>query len=69
MKNKRRLNLALTDVTNKRLESLQKFTGATTETEVIAKALVVYELVVNIKANDEKFLVSNAGNMREIVLL
>lgn len=66
----RRLNLKLTANVSDRLESLQRSTGALSLTEVVARALAVYEALWKAKRRgDSVTITSRDGKERELFLM
>lgn len=65
-----RLNLELESSVRDRLETLQERSGAATMTEVIRRALAVYEVVLQASEDGERVVVqSREGKERQLVLL
>lgn len=65
-----RLNLKMSQATRQQLEHLQVRTGADTLTEVIRRALAVYDLLIEEKDKGATpVLRSEDGKERELVLL
>lgn len=65
----RRLNLEMTEDVRQRLERLRMETQADSLTEVIRRALALYDLIVTERARGEKMVFKGAkGAEREVVL-
>lgn len=64
-----RLNLAITPAVTKRLDRLQKETEAASKTEVIQRALAVYEKLVELHQNGRAvFLRDEYGKEHQLLL-
>lgn len=66
---KPRLSLALAQKVRDRLELLQEETGAQTMTEVISRALAVYDYLITEKKSGAKVLLETKDGTREVVIL
>lgn len=64
-----RLNLQLTTQVRERLESLQEKTEADSLTEVIRRALAVYEFLLHEKAAGNRVLIDRDGELVEVALM
>lgn len=66
----RRLNLEIPEAQNQRLETLKEKTEATSLTQVIQKALAVYDLVMAEKLKGSTVIIRDAeGRDRELILM
>jgi hypothetical protein len=64
-----RLNLEMTEDSRKKLEDLRTLTNADSLSEVIRRALAVYDFIWQEKASGRKLLVKDSEGERELVLL
>lgn len=64
-----RLNLAIPESVRQRIEALQEATEAQSLTEVIRRALAVYEFLVKEKADGARVVSVKKGQTVEIALL
>jgi hypothetical protein len=66
----RRLNLEIPDAQNQRLETLKEKTEAASLTQVIQRALAVYDLVITEKFRGSTVIIRDAeGKDRELILM
>ena len=65
-KNQIRLNLAISEVVRDRLDSLQERTDADSMTEVIRRALAVYEELVNVHEAGGTIILVEDGEEAEL---
>jgi hypothetical protein len=66
----RRLNLELPEAQNQRLETLREKTEAASLTQVIQRALAVYDLVMSEKFKGSTVIIRDAeGKDRELILM
>jgi hypothetical protein len=67
---KKRLNLELTEEANKALENLRVRTKAESVTEVIRRAINLYDFVKSTLAPGEKIIIRHtSGDERELIIL
>jgi hypothetical protein len=67
---KSRLNLALSPTVYNRLKALEQETGATSMTDVIAKALALYDCIIDQKKAGHRVLIEDdKKNHRELWIL
>lgn len=66
---KSRLNLSLAPKVRERMELLQDATGAQTITEVVSRALALYDFVITQKNSGAKVLIEDKQGTREVVIL
>ncbi len=65
----RRLNLKLTEEVRERLNGLQAATGALSATEVICRALAVYDALWKAKRRGERVVIKGRRNEKDLFLL
>lgn len=66
---KTRLTLSIPTAVRERLEELQSATGAESMTEVIRRALAVYEVLIDARVLGEKVVVKTKKGERELLLV
>jgi len=66
---KSRLNLSLAPKVRDRMELLQDETGAQTITEVVSRALAVYDFLVTQRKSGAKIMIQDDEGTREVVIL
>lgn len=66
---KARLNLELDGATKKRLDLLKTSTDATSITEVIRRALRLYEIVTDLQKNGGKLFMKKGKDEVEVIVL
>jgi hypothetical protein len=66
---KTRLNLEMSEESRRKLEYLRKATNADSLTEVIRKALAVYEFLWRQKASNGRLVVQTDDSEKELVLM
>ena len=64
-----RLNLEIGREVRERMEELQSETGARSLTDVVSRALAVYDYLSRHKKNGAKILIQDDSGTRELVLL
>lgn len=64
-----RLHLELTSSTRQRLEKLKATTQADSLSEVLRRALIIYEFLCLERSNGSRIVVKDSTSEREVVLL
>lgn len=64
-----RLNLALSEPVKQRIESIRDETGAESVTEVIRRAVAVYDLLITETAAGGKVVIKKRGKEKEVLLV
>jgi Ribbon-helix-helix protein, copG family len=64
-----RLNLAVSAQVKERLDRLQRTSDAASITEVIRRALAVYEDLLNVRKGGAKVVVEHRGGTKEVLRL
>ena len=66
---RRRLNLELTVKTLDRLEDIMIRSNASSKTEVITRALQMYDLVLDTQANGGSIVLEQGGDLKKLKVL
>ncbi len=66
---KSRLNLSLASKVRERMELLRDETGAQTITEVVSRALALYDFLITQKKAGARVLIEDEKGMREVIIL